>query len=105
MQPLALLAQDVDQLLVDDADDGLRGGQRVQDVLPDGALAHGGDEVLDDLEVDVGFEQRAAHLAHRVVDVLLGQAALAGEAGEGFVEAIGQGFKHGDPCYGAVRAQ
>ena len=70
--------------------DGLGRGQRVEDVLADGALAHGGDEVLGDLEVDVRFEQGAADLAHRVVDVLLGQAALAREAAEGFVQAIGE---------------
>ena len=93
-QPLAILAQDADQLLVGDADDRLRRGQRVEDVLAHGALAHGGDEVLGDLEVDVGFEQRAAHLAHGVVDVLLGQPPLAPEPGKGFVEAVGQGFKH-----------
>ena len=71
----------------------------MQDVLPDGALAHGGDEVLGDLEVDVGLEQRATHLAHGVVDVLLGQPPLAPQPGKRFVEAIGQRFKHIDPCY------
>ncbi len=53
-----------------------RGSQRFQHILPDGALAHGGDEVLDDLEVDVGFEQRATDFAHRFIDILLGQIAL-----------------------------
>ena len=66
----------------------------MQDVLPDGALAHGGDEVLGDLEVDVGLEQRAAHLAHGLVDVLLGQPPLAPEPGERFVQAVGQCFEH-----------
>ena len=68
-----------------------------QDLLADGALADGGDEVLDDLEVDVGFEQRAADLAHRLVDVLLGQPALAAEAAEGLGQAVGEGFEHGWP--------
>ena len=94
MQPLPVLAEDADQLLVGDADDGLRRGEGVEHVLADGALAHGGDEVLGDLEVDVGFEQGAAHLAHRVIDVLLGQAALAAEAGEGFIEPVGERFEH-----------
>jgi hypothetical protein len=53
------------------------------------------DELLGDLEVDIRLEQGAADLAHRLVDVGLGQAALAVEAGEGFVEAVGEGFEHG----------
>ena len=86
-QPLPVLSQDADQLLVGDTDHGLRRGERVQDILSDGALAHGGDEVLGDLEIDVGLEQRAAHLAHGVVDVLLGQPPLAPEPGKRFIVA------------------
>ena len=48
----------------------------------DGLLAHPGDEVLDDLEVDVRLEQREADLAHGGVDVGLGDPAAAGQAAE-----------------------
>ena len=38
-----------------------------------------GDEVADHRQGDVGLEQGHADLAHRLVDVLLGQHAAAGE--------------------------
>jgi hypothetical protein len=36
--------------------------------------------LLDDLEVDVGFEQRQAHLAHGRIDVGLGQLAARADS-------------------------
>ena len=62
----------------------------LQHLLADRALAHRGDEVAHDLEVDVGFEQRAAHLAHRLVDVGLGQPAR----GSSCAKDGRLGFKH-----------
>ena len=56
----------------------------------DGALADAGDEAADDLEVDVGLEQGEADLAQDLVDLGLAEAALAAEALEDPVEAIGQ---------------
>jgi len=61
---------------VHDLDDLLRGRQALQHVHADGALAHSRHELLDHLEADIGLEERHAHLAHRRVDVLLGQLAL-----------------------------
>ena len=89
-QRLPLGAEDADQFLVDDADHRLRRGQRFQDILTDGPLAHGGDEVLDDLEIDVGLEQRPADLVHRLVDVRFGQPPLARELAKGFGQSIGK---------------
>jgi hypothetical protein len=43
--------------------------------------------------VDVGFEQRPFDFAHRILNVLLGVAALAVEPSETFIEAGGQGFE------------
>ena len=73
---LALLAQDLDQLVVDDTDHGLGRGQALEDFLPDRPLLDGRDELLDDLEIDVGLEKRAPDLAHRLVNVLLVEPAL-----------------------------
>jgi hypothetical protein len=39
-------------------------------------------EVVDDLEVDVGLEQRCTDLAHGLADVLFGDLAATGEAAE-----------------------
>ena len=45
-------------LLVDDLHDLLSEREALEDILPQRALANVGDEVLDDLEVDVCLEQR-----------------------------------------------
>ena len=57
------------------------------------------DEVLDDLEVDVGLEQREADLAHRLRDRLLVEAAAAAEVAEGRLELVGEGVEHGRTVY------
>jgi hypothetical protein len=44
--------------------------------------------VLDDLEVDVGLEQREPDLAHRLVDVVLGQRAPLAHARERALELL-----------------
>ena len=51
-------------------------------------------ELLDDLEVDVGLEQREADLAHGLVDVVLGQRAAGADVGEGRLELLGEGVEH-----------
>ena len=45
----------------------------------DRLLADAGDDVADDTDVDVGLEQRGADLAEDLVDVGLGQPALAAD--------------------------
>src|SRR5205085_2878164 len=52
------------------------------------------DEGLDDLEVDVGFEQREADLAKGRLDVLRRQPRFAAERLEDVLEAIGKGIEH-----------
>ena len=53
------------------------------------------DEVAGDVEVDVGLEEGEADLAEGVVDVLVGEGALAAEGLEGALEFFGEVFKHG----------
>ena len=88
-------AQQVDELVVDDLHHGLTGGEALQDVLADRLLTDARDEVLDDLEVDVGLEQREAHLAHRGIDVGLADPAAAGQAAERRPQALAEGVEHG----------
>ena len=76
------------QLLVDDLDDLLPGVEALEHVLAGRALAHLRDEVLHDLEVDVGLEQREPDLAHRLRDRLLVEASLAAEVAEGVLELV-----------------
>ena len=66
----------------------------LDDLRADGALPDAGDEVLDDLVVDVGLEQRETDLAHRDVDILLGDPAMAGQPAEGATQAVGEGVEH-----------
>ena len=101
-----LAAEHLHQLVVDDADDLLRGGEAAQHILADGALLHAGDELLDELEVDIGFEQRLAHLAHGVGDVFFGELALAAEPAKDLVEALLQTLEHRrNPFVGGWKAQ
>ena len=48
-------------------------------VRADRLLADAGDDVADDADVDVGLEQRGADLLQDLVDVGLGQPALAAD--------------------------
>jgi hypothetical protein len=82
---------------VDDLDDLLRGAQALRQVGADALLLDAGDQVLDDLEVDVGLEQGQADLAQDLVDLGLAQAAPAPQALEDPLEAIGQRIEHGGP--------
>ena len=76
------------QLLVHDLHDLLAGVEALQDVLAARTLLDLRDEVLDDLEVDVGLEQREADLAHRLRDLLVVEPALAAEVAEGVLKLV-----------------
>ena len=93
MRP-GLAAEDGDQLVVDDLDDLLGGVERGGDLGVAGPLLDRGHEVLDHRQVDVGLEQRTPDLAGGLVDVGLGEAALAAEALERRRQAILQSVEH-----------
>jgi hypothetical protein len=67
---------------VHDLHDLLAGVQAFQDVLAARPLLDLRNEILDDLEVDVGLQQREADLAHRLRDLLVVEPALAAEVAE-----------------------
>ena len=69
-------------LVAHDAQHGLVGGEALQDVLADGARPDPLQELLDHLEVDVGFEQGEADLPQRRVDLALARGS-PGRAGTG----------------------
>ena len=66
------------------------GRQARRQVGADALLADAADEVLDDLEVDVGLEQGDADLPQDLVDLALAQPAAALELAEDALEAVGQ---------------
>ena len=64
------------------------GREALQHLRAERPLAHARDEVLHDLEVDVGLEQREADLAHRARDRLLVEAALLAQVAERALQAV-----------------
>ena len=89
------VAEERHHLVADDLDDLLRRRQAAEHVLPHRPVAHAVDERLDDLEVDVGFEQREPNLAQRRLDVLRRQPRLAAQRLENVLEACAEGLEHG----------
>ena len=87
-------AHQLGQLVGDDLDDLLAGIQLADHVGAEGALLDRVGEALDDLEVDVGLEQRQADLAHRRGDVGLGQRAATADVGERGLELVGERVEH-----------
>ena len=72
-------AEQGNQFLVYDFNDLLRGRQAFEDLGVRRLFGDGLDEILRDLEVDVRLEQRHADLTHSLLDVGLGQTALAAQ--------------------------
>ena len=94
MEAGGVFAEDVDEFVVDNFDDLLGGGERGGDLFAHGAGADVFDELVDDGEVDVGFEEGEADLAEGVGDVLVGDGALTAEGLEGTLEFVAEVFKH-----------
>jgi len=67
-----------------------------QDLAPERSSLHLGDEVLDYLEVDVGFQERAPYLAQSVLHVIFGEHTSATQLPENAVEFLGKVIKHGE---------
>ena len=87
-------AHEVCEFPVDDADQGLARCQRTDDLLADGLGPDLGNEVLDHRQRDVGLQQRHAHLAQCLLDIVLGQAGLATQFLDDTGEALGKVVQH-----------
>ncbi len=55
---------------------------------------HALNEILDDLEVDVGFQQREAHLAQALLNIGLVKARAPAEFTEDAAESVGKAVEH-----------
>jgi hypothetical protein len=71
-----LCAEELRELLVDDADHFLPGGQPFQDLAAGRSGLDAPRKVLGDVVVDIGLEEGAPDLPQRVADALLAQRAL-----------------------------
>ena len=74
---------------MDDAHDLLPRREALRDVCAPRPLADTGDEVLDDLEVDVRLEQGQADLAHRLRDRVLVELAPAADVVQRGLKPVG----------------
>ena len=70
------------------------GRQAPQDLLAQGFLPDPGLEVLDDLIIDVGFEEGQADHLERLGHVLFGDLSLAPEELQHLLEAAGELVEH-----------
>ena len=91
---VTVAGQHMDQLVMDDLDDLLAGGDGFGDGLPGGLFLHGGHEVAGDGEGNVGLQQRHPNLAQRGGHVGIGQGPLFGEPVKHAGQAFGEVFKH-----------
>ena len=91
----------LDHFVADDLDDLLRRGERGEHFLAHSLFPDGFDELLDDLEVDVGFEQRHANFAQSGFHVLGGELSLAAQVLEDALQLVAKIIEHGDyrTCY------
>ena len=89
-----VFAEQRDQLVADDLDDLLGGRERGKHFGADGFLADVLDELVDDVEVDVGFKQGHADFAQRFGDVFFGERALAAKVLEDALQFVGKVLKH-----------
>ena len=82
----SIRAQRIDERVMDDLDDLLAGRDGFQDFMAHGARAHFLHESAGDGQRHIGFEQRPAHFAQRLIDILFRQRAAPGQ----FVEDAGK---------------
>ena len=89
-----VFAKDGDQFVANNLDDLLGGRERGHHFLAQRLLADVVDQFLDDLEVDVGFQQRHADFFQRFADVLFRQRALSAQVLEGALQFFCKVLKH-----------
>ena len=83
------------KLVVDDLNQRLTGRETREHFLAHGAHAHVFEEILGHRQRHVGLEQRHAHLAQAVAEVVFRQASGATQTLERGAEFLGQVIEHG----------
>jgi len=72
----------------------LTGREALRDLPADRLFGDTGNEIPGHLEVDIRLEKGHAHLAHRLLDVVFSQGAVAAELSKDTLEPVCQVFKH-----------
>src|ERR1039458_10208476 len=90
-----VFAEEGDELVAHDFDDLLGGRKGSEDFSADRLDADVLDEVGDDIEVDVSFEQGYSDFTQGFGDVFFSERALTAEGFEGALELVCKVFKHG----------
>ena len=83
------------QLGRDELDQMLLGRERAEHFLAERLGLDVLDKIANDLDIDVGFEQREPDFAQRLFDIALGDAPGALEFSEDPFEAVAERIKHG----------
>ena len=87
-------AQHLDQVIVDDLDDHLARRDRADDVGADRLGPHPVDELADDRQGHVGFEQGGADLAQGRIDIGLGERTAPAKLVEDVTQTFAQTLEH-----------
>ncbi len=83
---LVFAAEKPNHLITDDFDKLLLGRKALQNLLAHRLGFDGFEKSLNDLDVDIGFQEREANIAQRIIDVLLGDLALTPKPLKGQLE-------------------
>ncbi len=87
-------AQELDELVADDLDDLLGGRKCRKHFASNGFHADVFDELVDDIEVDVGLEHGDANLFQSLIHVFFGERALPPKVFEGPLQFFCKVLKH-----------
>ena len=93
-QGVRALAEELHQLVVDDLDDLLAGGDALQDFLADALGLDALDELTRDLEMHVRRKQGGAHFFQSVRHVFFRELTDAAEVAQGVAEFFRERFEH-----------
>ena len=88
-------AQQAHELVMNHLDDLLRRTHALEDFLTETFDAYAFHKVLDDLEIDVRFQQGEPDLAQARLDVFFGQARLPPQVAESGRKTVGKALEHG----------
>src|SRR4030095_2348127 len=83
-----------DEFVVDNLDDLLAGLDALDHFDAEGFFAHAVDELLDDLEIDVGVQQRQANVAQAVGDVAFRNLPQPAQVAEDVLQLATQVVEH-----------